>query len=89
MLLKFNNKHLKKRLITIHILIISNLKSIKNMSLPLKNLLKLTRVFNPKYFKAQLACYSNEGAEKKDQMDHFRTNPYFTKYEDKLKAIYK
>lgn len=59
------------------------------MSFPLKNLIKLTKVIKPKYFRTHLACYSNKGAEKKDQMDHFRTNPYFAKYEDKLKAIYK
>lgn len=59
------------------------------MNLPLRKFINLTRVLKPKSFRSLLAFYSNEKAGKKDEMDQFRTNPYFAKYEEKLKAIYK
>lgn len=38
---------------------------------------------------AQALYYSTEKPDKKDEMDQFKSNPYFAKYEAKLKALYK
>ncbi|RNA34718.1 ATP synthase mitochondrial F1 complex assembly factor 1 [Brachionus plicatilis] len=59
------------------------------MSVPLRNLINLTKILKPKSFRTKLAFYSNEKTDKKDEMNLLKTNPYFEKYEEKLKAVYK
>ncbi|CAF0790115.1 unnamed protein product [Brachionus calyciflorus] len=60
------------------------------MILSLRNFIRVSEstLLKSRHSLAQALYYSTENPDKKDEMDQFKSNPYFAKYEAKLKALY-